>query len=62
MDKNCHKIDRKAADQEGLAIIIKDEWICMMKLLHIIIKSICEYKRNTRRNIHDNNKLWQKAK
>ena len=21
-------------------------------------KSICEYKRNTRRNIHDNNKLW----
>ena len=56
MNKNCHEIDRKATDQEGLAIIIKDEWICMMKLLHIIIKSICEYKRNTRRNIHDNNK------
>ena len=40
MNKNCHKIDREATDQEDLAIIIKDEWICMIKLLHIIIKSI----------------------
>ena len=40
MNKNCHKIDHEATDQEDLAIIIKDEWICMMKLLHIIIKSI----------------------
>ena len=40
MNKNCHKIDREVIDQENLAIIIKDEWICMMKLLHTIIKSI----------------------
>ena len=47
MNKNCHKIDRKATDQEGLAIIIKDEWICMMKLLHIIIKSILKSEVKT---------------
>lgn len=44
MNKNCHKIDREAIDKEKFQksrFEHKDKiTICMMKLLHIIIKNI----------------------